>query len=92
MCEMMGTEPVEDEIPVEVSDLPYQAQTAIEIYSYLRDRWDSMSGAYMGKDLTNIKQVFEFWEVIESEYKIMFVLINMIDNIRASNISRTKTP
>lgn len=91
MCKMMGTEPVEDEIPVEITDLPYQAQTAAEIYSYLRDRWESFSGAYLGKDLSNIKEVFEIWNVEIPEYKIIFIIINMIDNIRASNIMKTNS-
>lgn len=87
---MMGTEPVDDEIPVEVQDLPYQAQTALEIYSYLRDRYDSFSGIFLGKDLTNIKQVLEIWEVSLEEYKIIFMVINMIDSIRINALIKNK--
>lgn len=87
---MMGTEPVDEEIPVEINDLPFQAQTALEIYSYLRDRYDSFSGTFLGKDLSNIKQVLEIWEVSLNEYKIIFMIINMIDSIRINALIKNK--
>lgn len=88
---MMGTEPVDEELPVEITDLPYQAQAALEIYSYLRDRYDSFSGTFLGKDLSNIKQVFEIWEVSLEEYKIIFIIINMIDSIRINALIKNKS-
>ena len=51
MCEMLGTEPIDDDIPIEVDDLPELVQKALHIYSYLPDAWEGMSGTYMGKDL-----------------------------------------
>lgn len=51
MCEMLGSEPIDDEIPVEADDFPELVQKALHIYSYLPDIWEGMSGTYMGKDL-----------------------------------------
>ena len=89
MCEMMGSEPVEDEIPVEVDDLPTEAQTALEIYNILQDQWDSMVGRYEGKNLSNIKHIFDIWSIPTAEQKIMLELILVIDSIRSEEIRKT---
>jgi hypothetical protein len=52
MCEMLGSEPLEDEIPIEIDDFPGLVQEALHLYSYLSDIWEGMSGTYMGKDLS----------------------------------------
>ena len=90
MCATLGSTPIEDEIPVEAQDLPYQAQIALEIYSYLKDKWDGMSGLYMGKDLSYIKQIFEFWQVPEEEYKLTYIIISIIDNIRGKELEKSR--
>lgn len=89
MCEMMGSEPVDAEIPVELEDLPLEAQTALEIYNVLQDQWDSMVGRYEGKNLVNIKYIFEIWSVPQAEQKVMLDLVLLIDSIRAEEIRKT---
>lgn len=88
MCEMMGSEPVEDEIPVEIDDLPTEAQTALELYNILQDQWDSVVGRYEGKNLSNIKHVFDIWEIAKSEQKLMLNLVLIIDQIRSEEIRK----
>lgn len=88
MCEMMGTEPIDSEVPVELDDLPNEVQIALDIYHNLHDKWDSMVGMYLGKDLSIIREVFELWEIPKHEQKTYFILIRLIDSIRAEEIRK----
>jgi hypothetical protein len=65
MCEQLGSEPIEEEIPVELMDLPEEAQEAWTIYCYLPDRYDSFSGHYFGKAIENISNLFELFGVTD---------------------------
>ena len=58
MCEMMGSEPVESEIPVEFDDFPLEVQQAFNAYRMLRDEWDTMNGNYLGKSLIGVVSSF----------------------------------
>ena len=51
MCEQLGQEPKLEEMPPEMVDFPLEIQEAFVIHAMLPDRWDSMSGSYMGKRL-----------------------------------------
>ena len=90
MCEMMSTEPVESEIPVEFDDFPIEVQQAFNAYKMLRDEWDTMSGIYLGKSLIGIKDVLEATEVDPSEYKFIIMLVRIIDNVRSEEINNKK--
>ena len=67
MCEALGSEPVESEIPVEFDDFPFEVQQAFNAYRMLRDEWDFMNGNYLGKSLIGVKDVLEATEVDASE-------------------------
>ena len=90
MCEALGSEPVESEIPVEFDDFPFEVQQAFNAYKMLRDEWDTMSGNYLGKSLIGIKDVLEATEVDLSEQKFIIMLIRIIDNIRSDEINNKK--
>lgn len=94
MCEMMGSEPVEEEIPVEYEDLFTDVQQALLIYSKLRDEWDTMNGNYMGKSYAGLLDIFTILEVPVEDHKTFFDLISMIDRHRSEAIatSKPKTP
>ena len=53
MCEQMGQEPIDDEIPPDWEDFPTIAILAINTFSSLGDRVVPDVG-YMGKDFTNL--------------------------------------
>ena len=53
MCEALGNEPLEEEIPVAYEELLLEVQEAISVYRKLQDSWDMMSGTYLGKNLSN---------------------------------------
>jgi hypothetical protein len=90
MCEMMGTEPSSDEIPVEYDDFPLEVQQAFSVYSLLRDEWEGFGGNYLGKNLGGLHEIFNYYEIDIADRKIMVQLIRTIDNIRIQHISKRK--
>jgi hypothetical protein len=90
MCEALGNEPIESEIPVEFDDFPLEVQQAFNAYRMLRDEWDTMSGIYLGKSLIGIKDVLEATEIEPNEYKFIIMLIRVIDNVRSEEINSKK--
>ena len=90
MCEMMGSEPVDSEIPVELDDLPTEVQQALQLYSLLPDEWDTMVGLYSGKKMQNIKDIFEIWEIEKADQKLLFSILVTIDNLRMQDLNSKK--
>jgi len=88
MCEMMGTEPIDSEIPVDFEDFPLEVQQAFVVYRMLRDEWDTMNGNYLGKSLIGIKDLLEAAEIDPSEYKLTIMLVRMIDDVRSEEINK----
>jgi hypothetical protein len=80
MCEMMGAEPIEEEIPVELSDLHEEVQEALLVYNMLEDNWDSMNGIYMGKNFAGISDILEMQEV--EDKKTCYLILRMLDSRR----------
>jgi hypothetical protein len=87
MCDMMGTDPIEEEIPVEFDDFHYEVQQAFMIYRMLRDEWEGMNGIYLGKSLIGIKEILQVCEIDPQDYKIILSLIQTIDSIRQEQIN-----
>lgn len=90
MCEMLGTEPLEIEIPVEYDDFPVEVQEAIRIYNNLQDNWDYMGGNYIGKNLNGFKDILTIFEVDPQDYRAVYELIMRIDRIRSKSIQNSK--
>ena len=90
MCEMLGNNPIDSEIPVEFEDFPLEMQQAFNVYRMLRDEWDAMSGSYLGKSFIGIKDVLEATEVEPLEQKFIIMLIRMIDTVRSEEINNKK--
>lgn len=79
MCEQLGWEPNEEEMPADPSSLALECQQALILSSALPDRWDGMSGTWLGKDYSGLdaimtiydfedrRVVFDYLQVIESE-------------------------
>lgn len=90
ICEAMGSEPIDEEIPIELDDLPIEVQSAYYVYSYLQDIWEGMSGTYMGKSMSGIIDIFTLLEIEKDEQKLYLDLIKYIDNARSRQISESK--
>jgi len=90
LCDALGTEPVESEIPVDYDDFHIDVQEALGIYSKLKDEWDTMNGNYLGKSFAGILDIFTILEVPVEDHKTMFNLINVIDLHRSKAIMDAK--
>lgn len=86
----MGSEPIEEQIPVEYDDLSLDVQEAINIYSKLKDEWDTMNGNYLGKSYAGIIDIFDIMEVPTEDRRTMFDLIGQIDKYRSEAIQKRK--
>lgn len=83
MCEMLGSEPLDDEVPVSREDFPDLVQTGLEIYGLLPDMWEGMSGTYMGKDLSNVFKFMELYDVEKYEQLLLVGYIREMDSYRS---------
>ena len=95
MCEALGTEPIESEIPVEIDDFPTEVQQAFSLYYSLKDMWDSMGGNYLGKDTSNLFNYFDLYETEKPDRLFILSLIQTMDYTRSKMINdkiRTNKP
>lgn len=90
MCEMMGTEPTEEEMPVELEDLHDEVQEAFSVYTMLTDIWDSMGGSYIGKQMAGISDIMDIMGV-EDKRACLYIL-SIIDRTRSKLINSKKKP
>lgn len=87
MCEALGTEPLDEEIPVEIGDFPDDVQTAFNIYFLLKDIWDTMGGNYLGKDTSTLFEFFNLYEIEKPDRLFILSLIQHMDYSRGKMIS-----
>lgn len=57
-------------MPLDTSDFPYEVQVAFFIFSLLSDRWDGMSGSYLGKDWSPLDAIFKIYDVEEPKFML----------------------
>jgi len=92
MCEMLGNEPVETEIPVELEDFPLEVQQALSVYRMLKDEWEGFNGLYLGKSFIGLTEILEYMEIDISDKKLIVLLIKLIDGIRSTLINTKEKP
>lgn len=90
MCELMGSEPVESEIPVEFADFPIDVQQAILVYRMLKDEWEGFNGLYLGKSYIGLTEVLDYMEIDISDRKLVVQLIKLIDNVRSDQLAKQR--
>lgn len=88
MCEQLGNEPVEHEIPVEYDDLPIEVQQSLLVYNFLQDNWDGFNGLYMGKNLVGIRDIFEFCEISLEDRVFTINIIKILDRVRGDMVNK----
>tara|TARA_Y200000002_G_C22112822_1_gene427486 strand:+ start:95 stop:472 length:378 start_codon:yes stop_codon:yes gene_type:complete len=77
MCEQMGNEPIEEEIPPDMSDFPTIVSEAVSTFNMLGDRLYPEIG-YVGKDYTNLNHYLELYGVEDKEY--FLYLLSWLDS------------
>ena len=63
MCEQMGWEPMEEELPKDPAYLSYNIQCALVLYNALPDKWEGMSGSWMGKDYSGLMDIMNIYRI-----------------------------
>lgn len=86
MCVALGTTPDPEEIPVEYSDFPTEIQEVLEVYATLQDNWDTFNGNYLGKNLSNIVDIFDILNIEDTNRVFTLQMIGFIDRIRMDQI------
>ena len=86
MCEAMGSEPLEEEIPVDFEDLPSELQQTFYLYNTLQDVWDYMGGNYVGKNLQEFWKLVELQGIPREDIKYYYDIILGIDRVRSNQI------
>ena len=64
-------------MPPDIGDFPLEVQQAFIVHSLLPDRWEGMSGAYMGKDLSALGEIFNIYD-IEDKRTVLYFLSYII--------------
>ena len=79
ICEQMGVEPKDEDIPKDPSTFSIEAQQALVLMNALPDIWEGMNGLWLGKNynglfdimklykIDNKREVFELLKVCEDE-------------------------
>ena len=67
MCEQMGNEPLDEEIPPNYEDMPEIIIVALTTFSLLGDRVYPDIG-YIGKDYTNLDHYIDIFGIDDKEY------------------------
>ena len=60
-------------MPLEISDFPDEVQEAFFIYNYLEDKWEGMSGSYMGKHWGSVHIFFDMFKVRNKNTVLFFM-------------------
>ena len=60
-------------MPPDRSDFPEQVQVAFFVSGYLEDKWEGMSGTYMGKNWSNLEYLFKLFEVQDPVIVLYFM-------------------
>ena len=85
MCEQLGTEPKEEEMPPEIGSFPLEIQEAFVIHALLPDKWDGASGSYMGKDWSPLNDLLDIQEV--EDKKTVCYFLKHIEGYHTININ-----
>jgi hypothetical protein len=74
-------------MPPAMEDFPSEVQEAFLIHSCLPDRWDGMSGMFLGKDWSALGTLLDVFEIEDRRTVVM--MLKAIDD-RNSNQINTK--
>lgn len=85
MCEQLGKDPDPDQMPPTIEDYPPEVQVAFFIHQLLPDRWEGMSGYYMGKDMSALGTLLDVWEVEDKKTTIFY--LKYIESYQAKKIN-----
>lgn len=62
-------------MPLNTSSFPEEVQVAFFVFGLLSDRWDGMSGTYLGKDWSSCEYIFQLHEIEDRKTIFFFMKI-----------------
>ena len=71
--ERLGREPDPSKAPLEIYHFPLEVQEAFAIHSLLPDRWEGMSGTYMGKDWSALDTMLDIFDIEHKRDVVIFL-------------------
>ena len=79
-------------MPLESADFPVEVQVAFFVFGYLEDRWDGMSGSYLGKNWNNIEYLFKLFDIKEPRLtlEIMKIYESVIVQYKAEEAEKKR--
>ena len=86
VCERLGKQPDPNKMPMDSGRFPYEVQLAFLIYDLLPDRWEGMSGSYLGKEWGAIGALLDAYNIEERQIIVFF--IKAIDIINSKVINK----
>ena len=92
LCEQLGQEPDPNRMPLEASAFPQEVQVAFFMFDLLSDRWDGMSGMYLGKDWSSADFLFNLYDFDDRKDIIYFMKVyeNLVIEERAEQADRKR--
>jgi hypothetical protein len=73
----MGWEPDENQIPIDPSTLSIEVQQTLVLLNALPDKWEGMSGSWMGKDYSGLSAIMDIYEI--QDRKDVFELLKLAE-------------
>ena len=70
---------------MDMGSFPYEVQLAFLIHNTLPDRWEGMSGSYLGKEWSAVGSLLDIYDIEDKKTVIYFIKI--IDNINSKLIN-----
>jgi hypothetical protein len=86
MCEQLGSTPIDEEVPVDIADLPIEAIQAWQIYERLPSNIDTFSGTYLGKSIEHTPVILDLMD-ISIDRLVLLYIIGIVDRIEKEQIN-----
>ena len=86
VCERLGKTPDPNKMPMSSGNFPYEVQLAFLIHGLLPDRWEGMSGSYLGKEWSAVGALLDAYNI--EEKRIILFFIKAIDIINSKVINK----
>ena len=74
----MGVEPKEEDIPKDPSTFSLEAQQALIMLNVLPDKWEGMSGSWLGKEYAGLLDIMELYQI--DDKKQVFELLKVCED------------
>lgn len=72
-------------MPVTLDRFPNEVQQAFFLYNSLPDRWDGMSGSFLGKDWGALEALCNIWEIEDRKTVMLFIKYIEAQNMMSIN-------